>query len=1259
MKIFQFALAFVVVVVLSINAKAQQPIGPETTGGGAGTTEGNPLFDNNMPNVIPPEPKVAELMKFDEIKLNEYTGTPNIKVDLYKTNISQNLNLDISLSYDINALSLLRKNDLYGVGWLLNGRSVISRTVVGSPDDKIDTIITPLNAGPHSGAELKMIGLLMPQNDVYNLNNLPDENQQEVLWNTLYPKYTKLDKDPDVFQISLFGYSQKFNLVKDQNDLTKIIPVVNGDDQHLKIEPITNQDHLITSFKVTTPDSYVFYFEEIGTTTSTSTTNTVLYSGSTSISNTDNFTAITSWSLSRIENSSGELLAAYSYTNNTTTKIDVSKSTTNNIIDLNDEHIQGPVGPSGTSFPNAHLASLPPKATFTTNILKFESNELSEIDIIGKEKIKFNYNTFNVNYFDYINNNHTKNVPYLYNITVENNSGAQVRDINFTYEFSNTPATVPLEESFPNFFLMSVNDIFGLTTFTYSEKENLPNYLGKKENYSPDYYMRDKWGFYNGDKSGQFSLYQTMVDKNKIKTGALIQITKPTGGKINYNWEPNTFSYLGSEIIQPEDIPENYSYQVGNNNGVDILLRTQPNSGCMNSGVETGTFTTSGGPISYNYNIILNDDGDNDNYDYSTGNFNNILSNYVINLHNINTSTDYPIQISNGVNPTNVLHSIPAGSYTVSLQQAEPFFSIEACQLALQFSLISPFYEEKFNYMTGGGLRIQSIEYLDTDDSVQDYRRYNYHDKYFPPNQIISQEELSSVKSYGSYDGSFSPIEYFNENKAILISNDNSTGEHTLQPYVTKITDQHSVDVTQTAGSFIGYSQVSVHREDLGYEVKTFISPKEDSQHPEFNPNNPPVNDKDYRRGKLLSHKIYDANDKILKETINEYSETIHNQYNFTNIFESVVSPNCAYISFYETYSQYSADPPLPQAGGQSFPPGLTASMISDATSGCWSNTFIGSTSYMIESGKFHVTKTVSKDYFYTGNEPTDIDGIPIPENYVKTTQDFEYYPQNGKLKRSTTTINENNTAEVQVVNHYYANNTSDFDNSLFTTSQLQNIQKLVDIHNINQLVYKTTEANSKKVTSITRFKEFSADQVLPSEQIVFKDDNSPASTIYFNRYDSKGNILEVSTKSADMLINGPNYDDAKIVSYLYGYGRSKPIAKLVGVRYQDIESLPATNNQYSNYIEQLQALSNNDFDNWMTTNSNEEQLRNALDELRNFFPEAFITTLSHDPIRGVTTNTDPRGNTTYYRHDNKGRLLVKLDNDMKIIEQYSYNYGN
>ena len=66
------------------------------------------------------------------------------------------------------------------------------------------------------------------------------------------------------------------------------------------------------------------------------------------------------------------------------------------------------------------------------------------------------------------------------------------------------------------------------------------------------------------------------------------------------------------------------------------------------------------------------------------------------------------------------------------------------------------------------------------------------------------------------------------------------------------------------------------------------------------------------------------------------------------------------------------------------------------------------------------------------------------------------------------------------------------------------------------------------------------------------------------------------------MLINGPNFDDAKVVSYIYGYGNSKPIAKLVGVRYQDIESLPATDVQYSNYIEQLQALSDAHFGTWV-----------------------------------------------------------------------------
>lgn len=1254
MKKLQLLMACLFMLLMPLAVKAQS--GPSVGGGnGANENEGNPLFDNKMPNILPAEPKVAELMRFDEIKLNEYTGIPNIGYDIYNANVAGNVNIGISLSYDVSALSLLRKNELYGVGWILNGRAAISRTVVGSPDDQVDTIVTPINTGLNSGSNLKMIGLLMPGNNIYAYNGQPLPG--ELTWNALHHPDEKLDKDPDVFQLSLMGYSQKFNLIKDPNDLTQIIPVINGEEQYLKIEPIrADASSPITSFKVTTPDSYVFYFEETGTTSAKTITNSVLYSGSMTGSISDNYTAITSWSLTRIENASGELLATYSYVENTDKKIDVSRSKTINRVDLNTVTIPSPPSSPGSSTTNDHLGVLPPKQTISTNILSFNSKELSEIDIIGKEKIKFYYNPFTSNYKDENNTTQQLLIPYLSQVVVEDYSGAAKFTYDFTYDFPPVPSNLDIEEAFPNFFLTSISKNGLTTSFAYNNKDELPHYLGKKHN--QNFYMRDKWGFYNGDKSQLPSIYHTMVDKDKIKTGVLTHITKPTGGKVEYVWEANTFSYIGDELVDPKDIPENYSY----NTGVGTNFHTVLNSGCMTPAANTQTFTTSGGPISYSADIIVAPYGtpDPSNPLESTGNYQTMLPVYEIRLVNTSTGEDFSIALGTlstaNAHNAGVLNAIPAGTYTVSLNMLQSSLNDLPCQLAVNFSLLPPTYQLDYRYMTGGGLRINQIRHLDTDNTLQDYRKYTYHDVDYE----VIDDGIGPIPdpplSFGSFDGMLENKKY--PAFKTVLAQATEVGVN----YETEIINYHQVDVTNTAGSMVGYEQVAVARENLGYEVKTFISPKDVPLHQDYINNTPqayydyPKTDLDYTRGKLLTHNVFDKDHKLLKRVNNEYQSLNVNSYGLRSIMEGISGNDCPYTVFYREYSDFqyphTPDPVLWQNSG------LTESQIISGTGNCSGGMSEDLNTYTISSGKHYLSKSTSNEYFYDGTENLDADGVPIPNRIVELISESDIYTENGQPKTQIVTTNQNDSSETQTVNYYYPTNPNDFDQSLFSAGQLQNIQGLVGIHNINQPVYQVTEQNGKSVTTVTNFEFYNSTKILPNKTIVYKDTNEPASTIYFNRYDDRYNVLEASTQSTAMLINGPNYDDAKVVSYIYGYGNSKPIAKLVGVRYQDIENLPATDSQFSSYIEQLQNLSNNDFGNWINSNQSEQLLRNALDELRVFFPEAYITTITYDPLRGSTTVTDPRGITMYYDYDGLSRLRLVLDHNFNTVEHYSYNYG-
>lgn len=64
-----------------------------------------------------------------------------------------------------------------------------------------------------------------------------------------------------------------------------------------------------------------------------------------------------------------------------------------------------------------------------------------------------------------------------------------------------------------------------------------------------------------------------------------------------------------------------------------------------------------------------------------------------------------------------------------------------------------------------------------------------------------------------------------------------------------------------------------------------------------------------------------------------------------------------------------------------------------------------------------------------------------------------------------------------------------------------------------------------------------------------------------------------------------------------------------------------------------------------------------AIDELRLYPSTAQMSTFTYDPLLGITSQTDPAGLTTYYEYDSAGRLKLLRDQDQKIVKSYFYHY--
>lgn len=126
----------------------------------------------------------------------------------------------------------------------------------------------------------------------------------------------------------------------------------------------------------------------------------------------------------------------------------------------------------------------------------------------------------------------------------------------------------------------------------------------------------------------------------------------------------------------------------------------------------------------------------------------------------------------------------------------------------------------------------------------------------------------------------------------------------------------------------------------------------------------------------------------------------------------------------------------------------------------------------------------------------------------------------------------------------------------------------------------------------------------------------------WFN-YDENGNLIE----------NGKTNDIT--ISYLWGYNNRLPAAKIEGAGYDDASA---------QLTQDILSLDGDD-------------LCNELNNVRTGLPQALVSSYTHNPVFGITSETAPNGVTSYYNYDALGRLQSVQDQDLNLIQEVDYNY--
>ncbi len=289
----------------------------------------------------------------------------------------------------------------------------------------------------------------------------------------------------------------------------------------------------------------------------------------------------------------------------------------------------------------------------------------------------------------------------------------------------------------------------------------------------------------------------------------------------------------------------------------------------------------------------------------------------------------------------------------------------------------------------------------------------------------------------------------------------------------------------------------------------------------------------------------------------------------------------------------------------------------------------------------YHLIKTTKKKYFNNKS-------LTIITNYL-------YDKYTGNLKEEYTSDSKGN---LKITKYYYAYDVSN--------NKIGNIATRLSSQEI--AAYKLMQSphnnpNGKNMLAIPiQIEKYKNNNLFYSKRKVFekfgninqtntpllglkkvlitKETSGLEETFTYHQYDSYGNPLLVSKK------------DGVPIYYIWGYDHSK----LIG----EITNFTSRNNKtIMNLIQRAIALSNVDSDNMVNNPTGKEyQLWKALNQIRQSLPQdSRMTFYTYDPIIGVTSITDEKGEVSYYYYDAFSRLKYIKDSKGHILKEYDYHY--
>lgn len=1140
----------------------------------------NPEIKTDVPNIIPPSPTVAALMKFEEVPVSNYTGIPNIAIPLYSTDThAKNINLSLSLSYHSAGTAVDERASDVGLGWSLIAGGSISRTVRGLPDEIYD--IQDFSKGQGK------IGLYQT-NNVAHPNNYEEivsyyagmatgpsttteyDVANDFLWNTT--ERGMYDTEYDLWQFNFMGKSGRFTIRK--NPTTHLLEIADLNlDCNLKIVNICDPDSFEPLlFKVYDEFGNEYIFDVKETTKTHSTTDIMHQDNSLIMGNpTKNMLFTSSFHLSEIIDNNEKPIVNFTYNNNDSKYVENVEdySTTENVDSIG--NIQGWFDVWSTTYEPSQIHNIDAKSITSISSRMVTVKKLNQILVQGKCKIDLDFQKGRED-----DNFIRADSSYVFKgIVVKDLNDVEVKKVTLEHFYSTTIKK--------RMMLQKVN----FENFINSKKETYMLEYKEKESYYDGIIQKDKWGYFNLRPSSAIEgrKYRE-VNRDLCTIETLQKMTLPTGGSIIYDFEANRYSYSGSTMLSDFDgniynwneLTASHTLDSSNPTYVDFFTVDEEQEVYFASSL---AFTATLPPSHPNYSFVVINQTTLDEYE-------------VIEYDLFNSDE------------CEAKRTLPEGTYTVEFRSLDLSFPGFTANFTVNYKNKN---SNDYKFLYGGGNRIKKIGYFAQGDVPQNY--YGNESTY--PLIHVSKEKhfaydnfANSVYSSGSLVSGEPIFEFPLERNYYFYAT--CTGGPCFQ-YIfgfefTKYTDSNNIKAMKTGGADVGYQNATVSETDNGRTQYTYTSPID---FPETmglaNTHFPyiPTSNYDYKRGLVLKELVFNQANDTLVETRYDYDyvedDVELTKYGLTTNY--IGNNNVPFTWMFEYYADYLGLIDFFDACVLGTPPYVSYFTLpcSFATSAVIEPRLYIEFNWLYAANGWAKLETkTTKNYFYPSG--------PTPE-IVETVEGFTYHSNNKRINEHTST---NSIGQTLKTKYYY--HSGDAPNHHNRISDIEKIESYMDseLLSTSNIIY--SDNYDDNVSYLPR-------TIQTAKAVQTLEDR-----LDYKQYDEFSNPTEIQQVSGT------------VVSYIWGYNKTQPIAKIENASNVDIAG----------------ELS-------MDYDDIDEGDMGLIDDLRASLPNAMITTYTYRPLVGVSSITDPKGEKTIYEYDEFNRLQFVRDEPGNILSENQYEY--